>query len=132
MGWINSSRAPRLLNNSSTCIDLLLNSQQNLPIESSVYLSLLPNCHHQIIFAKFNFDLVYSPPHEREICRYQKANIDLIRRAVNSFDLEKAFLKIDVDKIVSILNQTVINILCNFILHETVLFDDRDPPWINK
>ena len=33
---------------------------------------------------------------------------------------------------VSIFNQTIINILCNFIPHETVLFDDRDPPWINK
>ena len=33
---------------------------------------------------------------------------------------------------VSIFNQTIINILCNFIPHETVLFDDRDPPWMNK
>ena len=32
----------------------------------------------------------------------------------------------------SIFNQTIINILCNFIPHETVLFDDRDPPWMNK
>ena len=33
---------------------------------------------------------------------------------------------------VSIFNQNVINMLCNFIPHETVLFDDRDPPWMNK
>ena len=33
---------------------------------------------------------------------------------------------------VSIFNQTIINILSNFIPHETVLFDDRDPPWMNK
>ena len=32
---------------------------------------------------------------------------------------------------VSIFNQTIINILCNFIPHETVLFNDRDPPWMN-
>ena len=24
------------------------------------------------------------------------------------------------------------NILCNFVPHETVLLDDRDPPWMNK
>ena len=59
-------------------------------------------------------------------------NIDLIKRAINSFDWEKAFSDIDVDKMVSIFNQTIINILCNFIPHETVLFDDRDPPWMNK
>ena len=61
-----------------------------------------------------------------------KANIDLIKRAINSFDWEKAFSNIDIDKMVSIFNQTIINILCNFIPHETVLFDDRDPPWMNK
>ena len=59
-------------------------------------------------------------------------DIDLIKRAINSFDLEKAFSNIDIDKMVSIFNQTIINILCNFIPHETVLFDDRDPPWMNK
>ena len=44
----------------------------------------------------------------------------------------KAFSNVDVGKMVSIFNQTIINILCNFIPHETVLFDDRDPPWVNK
>ena len=33
---------------------------------------------------------------------------------------------------VSIFNQTIINVLCNFTPHGTVLFDDRDPPWMNK
>ena len=59
-------------------------------------------------------------------------NIDLIKRAINSFDWEKAFSNVDVDKMVSIFNQTIINVLCNFIPHETVLCDDRDPPWMNK
>ena len=79
-----------------------------------------------------NLEIVYRPPYEREIWHYQKANIDLIKRAINSFDWEKAFPNIDVNKMVSIFNQTIINILCNFIPHETVLFDDRDPPWMNK
>ena len=46
--------------------------------------------------------------------------------------MEKAFSNIDVDKMVSIFNQTIINIPCNFIPHETVLFDDRNLPWMNK
>ena len=47
-------------------------------------------------------------------------------------DLENALSNIDVDKIVYIFNNTVINISCNFIPHETVLFDDRCPPWMDK
>ena len=33
---------------------------------------------------------------------------------------------------ISVFNHTIINILCNFIPYETVLFDDRDPPRMNK
>ena len=51
-----------------------------------------------------------------------------MKRAINSFDWEKAFHNTDADKIVYIFNQTIINMLCNFIPHEMVLFDDRDPP----
>ena len=29
-------------------------------------------------------------------------------------------------------NKTIKNIISNYIPHETVTFDDRDPPWINK
>ena len=120
-----------ILNNSSSCIDLVFNSQPNLLIESVVDKSLHPNCHHQRIFAKFNSDIVYPSLYEREIWHHQKANIDLIKGAINSFDWEKAFSNIDVNKMVSIFHQTIINILYNFIPHKTVLFDDRDPPWMN-
>ena len=33
---------------------------------------------------------------------------------------------------VHLFNQTIKNILCNFIPHETVTCDDRDPQWINS
>ena len=33
---------------------------------------------------------------------------------------------------VHLFNQTIKNILCNFILHETVTCDHRDPQWINS
>ena len=121
-----------ILNNSFSCIHLIFNSQHNLLIESGVHPSLQPSCHHQVAFVKFNLDIVYPPPYEREIWHYQKANIDLIKRAINSFDCGKALSSIDVDKIDPIINQTIINILCNFIPHETILFDDRDSPWMNK
>ena len=71
---------------SSSCIDLIFSSQPNLLIESGIYLSLHASCHHQITFAKFNLDIAYQPPYERENWHYQKVNIDLIKRAINAFD----------------------------------------------
>ena len=56
-----------ILNNSSSYTDLIFNSQPNLLIEFGVHPPLHPNCHHQIIFTKFNLDIVYLPPYEREI-----------------------------------------------------------------
>ena len=43
-----------LLQNSSSCIDLIFTSQSDTVVESGVHPSLHPNCHHQIIIAKFN------------------------------------------------------------------------------
>ena len=46
--------ATHLLESSSSCIDLIFTTQPNLVVESGVHSSLYPNCHHQIVFAKFN------------------------------------------------------------------------------
>ena len=29
-------------------------------------------------------------------------------------------------------NETIVNIMSNFIPNETITFDDGDPPWLNK
>ena len=60
------NKPTHILNNSSSCIDLIFNSQPNLLIESGVHPSLHPNCHHQIVFAKFNLDIVYPPPYKEK------------------------------------------------------------------
>ena len=56
-----------LLENSSSCIDLIFTSQPNLVVVSGVHLSLHHNCHHQIVFAKFNLMMSYPPPYSREV-----------------------------------------------------------------
>ena len=68
--------------------------------------SLHPNCHHQITYAKFNLKIYYPPPYEPEIWHYEKANVDHIRRSTDEFSWERC--------------------------HKTIIFDDRDPPWIKK
>ena len=88
-----------ILNNSSLCVDLSFNCQPNLLIESGVHPSCHPSCYHRISYAKFNLDLVYSLSYERKICHHQKVNIDLIKRAINTFNWERPFPNIDVDKI---------------------------------
>ena len=67
-----------ILERSSSCIDLTFISQPNLVINSGVHSSLHPNCHHQIIHAKFNLKVFYPPPYKRVVWHYQDANNNLI------------------------------------------------------
>ena len=43
-----------ILESSSSYIDLIFTSQPNLIMNSGVHSSLHPNCHHQVIHAKFS------------------------------------------------------------------------------
>ena len=48
------------------------------------------------------------------------------------FDWDRAFVNTNVNEEVFILKQTILNILSNFIPHETLAIDDKDPPWFTK
>ena len=120
-----------ILKNSSSCIDLLFTSQANLKMESGIYSSLHSNCYHPIIYARFNLKIYYPQPYEREIWNYKKVNSDLIQQVIGEFNWERAFHRKNISEEVSILNNTINNVLSNFIPHETATCDDKKPPWFN-
>ena len=117
-----------ILESSVSCIDLIFTSQENLVTNSGVHSSLHPNCHHQIVFSNFNLKIHYSPPYERLIWKYEKANADLIKRAMKDFDWENKLSFIDINDQVALFDETNVNITSNFIPSETMIFDDREPP----
>ena len=101
-------------------------------MESGVHSSLHPNCHHQVTYAKFNLKIYYPPLNEQEIWHYEKANVDHIRSSIDEFSWERCFANTSVNNKVYMFNKTIKNIMSNYIPHETITCDDRDPPWINK
>ena len=52
-----------ILAESSSCIDLIFTSLQNVLMETGVHSSLHPNCHHQITYAKINLKIHLPPPY---------------------------------------------------------------------
>ena len=48
------------------------------------------------------------------------------------FSWERCFANTSVNNKVHMFNKTIKNIMSNYIPHETIICDDRDPPWINK
>ena len=63
---------------------------------------------------------------------YKDANAELIRRAISEFNWQREFLNTNVNEKVDTFNSTILNIPSNFISHELVVYDDKDPPWSNK
>ena len=112
-----------ILENSSSCIELIFTSQPNLSAESGT--------HHQIVYAIFNLEVIYPPPYTREVWHYQDSDVELIRRSLNGFDWDRAFANKHVDEKTEIFNKTVFNVLSNFIPHEVIVCDGKDPPWFN-
>ena len=62
---------------------------------------------------------------------YKHANADIISKAIEAFDWDKAYLDKTADEKTSILTKTILNIISNFIPNEIVAIDDRDLPRIN-
>ena len=93
--------------------------------------SLHRNCHHQVIYAKFNLKVYYPPPYECEVWHYKEVDTDLIRRSIEMFNWDRAFKNSNVNDMVDICRKTIYKITSNFIPHQTITIDDKDPPWFN-
>ena len=46
--------------------------------------------------------------------------------------MERRFANSDVNEKVYLCNKTIKNIVSNYICHETIICNDKDPPWINN
>ena len=121
-----------VLENSSSCIDLIFTNQSNLIMDAGVHPSLHSKCHHQVIYAKLNLQIEYPPPYTREIWDYGKAQFDLINKAIENFDWNKLFSGQDIHDQVNLFNATILNIFRNFIPNKVILCDDKEPAWVNE
>ena len=101
-------------------------------MKSGVHSLLQANCHHHITFAKFNLKIHYPPPYIQEAWHYQKANVDQIRQAITEFPWDNRFANIKVNEQMQLFTQIIQNVISNYIPHETITWDDSNPPWIDE
>ena len=62
----------------------------------------------------------------------EKQTQTLTRHAIKEFNWKKKFSNTNVHENVDIFNRTVLNILSQFLAHEIIVCDDKDPPWFNN
>ena len=82
------SQQTHLLQNSLFYIDLIFTDQLNLAVDSGFHPSLHPNCHHQIIFCKFNLMIEY----EHLVWDYKHSDENAIAKAFDQVDWNFQFL----------------------------------------
>ena len=87
---------PTHLPNSSSCINLNFTDQSNLIVDSGVYPSLQPNCHHQISYCRCNVTVEYPPLYERLVWDYKKVDIESIKEVPILTNWDHLFLNKDV------------------------------------
>ena len=63
---------------------------------------------------------------------WKSLSVDHIRWLIGEFSWERCFANTSVNNKVYMFNKIIKNITSNYIPHEIIICDDRDPPWINK
>ena len=61
---------------------------------------------------------------------FSQAKSDRIKRAVNLFHWKSALIDLDINEQVPVFNDTIANIMSNFVPNEIIIYDDCDPPWM--
>ena len=116
-----------------SCIDLIVTDQPNLVLDSGVRTSLDSTVKHEIIFCKINFKIPTLPKYVRKIWHFNRANIDLIRRAINEFEwVTKLRNYRNPNDQVDLLNKSILNIMSNFVPNEVKTVCPRDPEWLDS
>ena len=90
-------------------------------LDSWVHSLLHSNSHPQIVFTKFDLKVYY--PNQRK--DYAYVNTAEIKNTVSSFNWEQALSNSSIDKEISVLNETFINVISNYISNETKVIDDH-------
>ena len=73
----------------STILVIFLAIFPHLVTESGVHSSFHANCK---TYAKFNLNVIYPPPYEREVWHYKLANSEYIQRAIANYDWENLLI----------------------------------------
>ena len=110
-----------------SCIDLIFYTNTNVISKHGVDVSIFEKCHHNIIFGKIDIRVPLPPPYVREVWDYSKANAENIKKAISSFNWNKAFENLSIDAKVELLNETLLNIFRNYIPNKKIKCDYRQP-----
>ena len=107
-----------VINNSSSCINLVFATNPDIICSSGAKLSL------------FDFMIPLPPTCKRQAWNYKKANAECIRCSISSVDWKFLFQGTSGNQKVMIFNKHLMNIFHNFILNKVINCGYKRPSWM--
>ena len=119
-----------IINDSSSCIDLIITSQPFLFVEDGIHPSLFKNCHHKIVHGKLNLSVPPPPVFKPKLWDYNNADIDALHNKLRCVDWYAVFSGLDVNMMVKTFNDLVLTAIADSIPNKLITCNSNDPPWI--
>ena len=104
-----------IVNDVLSCNDLIFCKNTKVISKHRVDVSIFEKCLHNIIFGKIDIHIPLSPAYVHKVWDYSKTSAENIKKAIFSFNWNKAFENLLIDAKVELLNETSINIFRNYI-----------------
>ena len=90
-----------------------------------------PTVKHQITFCKVDFKIPPLPKFTRQIWHFDRAQTELLQRAISEFPWEARLRQNQDPNIqVNLLNQCILNIMSNYVPNEVKKVCPREPEWL--
>ena len=118
--------------NISTCIDHIYTSCPDGFVDWGVIHSPDPKCKHSIIHGTLNFSIPPPPPHKRRAWKYDNANIEEVKKMLNSINWYQEFNSRSVDDSVKFFTDNLLEIMNNNIPNEVITVFENDAPWMTN
>ena len=116
------------MNESRSCIDLIITDQPNFLVDHGVHPLLYKTCHHEITYGEINLSVPPPPSYKRKVWEYKITNIAKIRHTLQNIDWDEKFQNLNVDFMTDVLCSTLTMVLSKHIPSKIFTFSDRDPP----
>ena len=121
-----------ILENSKSCIDLIITNQPSLFVEFGVYPSLFRGCHHEIIFGKVAVSVPHPPPYKRRMWDYKVADVSSTCESLMNIDWYFEFGDLEPNLMVEKFTEIILSIIAENVPNRVITINEKDPPWITK
>ena len=113
-----------------SCINFISCTNANVSSKHEVDISIFEKCHHNISFGKIGIHIPLTPAYVSTVFDYSKANSENIKKAISSFNWNKAFenLSIDYTKLYEISLKIIFE---KKKKKKKIKCDYCQPPWMN-